>query len=34
VKRDRIRQVEDVSSADALKFIISGGVTEVEGSGV
>ena len=31
VKRDRIRQVEDVSSADAMKFIVSGGVTEVEG---
>jgi uncharacterized membrane protein len=32
VKRDRIRQVEDVGSADAMKFIVSGGVTEVEGS--
>jgi len=31
VKRDRIRQVEDVGSADAMKFIVSGGVTEVEG---
>ena len=31
VKRDRIRQVDDVSSADAMKFIVSGGVTEVEG---
>lgn len=33
VKRDRIRQVDDVSSADAMKFIVSGGVTEVEGIG-
>lgn len=31
VKQDRIRQVDDVSSADAMKFIVSGGVTEVEG---
>lgn len=30
VKQDRIRQVDDVSSADAMKFIVSGGVTEVE----
>jgi uncharacterized membrane protein len=32
VKQDRIRKVEEVSSADAMKFIVSGGVTEVEGS--
>jgi len=30
VKRDRVRIITDVSSADALKFAISGGVAEVE----
>lgn len=30
VKRDRVRILTDVSSADAMKFAISGGVTEVE----
>jgi uncharacterized membrane protein len=29
VKPDRIRKVEGVSSADAMKFIVSGGVTDV-----
>ena len=29
VKTDRIRKVEGVSSADAMKFIVSGGVTDV-----
>lgn len=29
VKKDRIRVLDDISSADAMKFIISGGVTEV-----
>lgn len=29
VKRERIRILHDISSADAMKFIISGGVTEV-----
>ena len=30
VKRDRVRVITDVSSADAMKFAISGGVAEVE----
>jgi uncharacterized membrane protein len=30
VKRDRVRIVTDISSADAMKFAISGGVAEVE----
>ena len=30
VKRTRIKILEDVSSADAMKFAISGGVTEIE----
>ena len=30
VKRDRIRVLTDISSADAMKFAISGGVTEIE----
>jgi len=30
VKRDKVRVITDVSSADALKFAISGGVSEVE----
>ena len=30
VKRDRIRLLTDISSADAMKFAISGGVTEIE----
>ena len=29
VKPDRIRKIEGVSSADAMKFIVSGGVTDV-----
>lgn len=29
VKRDRIKLVDDVSSADAMKFVLSGGVTDV-----
>lgn len=29
VKKERIRMLKDISSADAMKFIISGGVTEV-----
>lgn len=29
VKQDRIKKIEAVSSADAMKFIVSGGVTEV-----
>ena len=33
VKRERVRPVDEVSSADAMKFIVSGGVTEVEGTG-
>jgi uncharacterized membrane protein len=33
VKRERVRSVDEVSSADAMKFIVSGGVTEVEGIG-
>jgi uncharacterized membrane protein len=30
VKRDRVRIITDISSADAMKFAISGGVAEVE----
>jgi uncharacterized membrane protein len=30
VKRDRIRVLTDISSADAMKFAISGGVTQLE----
>jgi len=30
VKRDRVRILTDISSADAMKFAISGGVAEVE----
>jgi uncharacterized membrane protein len=30
VKRDRVRILTDISSADAMKFAISGGVTEIE----
>jgi uncharacterized membrane protein len=30
VKRDRVRLVSDISSADAMKFAISGGVTELD----
>jgi uncharacterized membrane protein len=30
VKKDRIRLVTDISSADAMKFAISGGVTDIE----
>jgi uncharacterized membrane protein len=30
VKQDRIRIIKDVNSTDALKFIVSGGVTDVE----
>jgi uncharacterized membrane protein len=30
VKRERVRPLTDVSSADAMKFAISGGVTEIE----
>jgi hypothetical protein len=29
VKHDRIRKVEKVSSANAMKFVVSGGVTDV-----
>jgi uncharacterized membrane protein len=29
VKGDRVRKLEGVSSAEAMKFIVSGGVTEV-----
>ncbi len=29
VKRDRIKMIEDVHSTDAMKFIVSGGVTDV-----
>jgi uncharacterized membrane protein len=32
VKRDRIRVVTDISSADAMKFAISGGVSDVDES--
>jgi len=31
VKKERIRLLTDVSSADAMKFVISGGVTHIEG---
>jgi uncharacterized membrane protein len=30
VKRDRVRVLTDISSADAMKFAISGGVTQLE----
>jgi uncharacterized membrane protein len=30
VKKDRVRQLTDISSADAMKFAISGGVTQIE----
>ena len=30
VKQDRIRIIKDVNSTDAMKFIVSGGVTDVE----
>jgi uncharacterized membrane protein len=30
VKRDRVRILTDISSSDAMKFAISGGVTEIE----
>jgi len=30
VKKDRIRPLTDISSADAMKFAISGGVTEID----
>jgi len=30
VKRDRVRILTDISSADAMKFAISGGVTEID----
>ena len=30
VKRDRVRVLTDISSADAMKFAISGGVSEIE----
>lgn len=30
VKRDRVRIVTDITSADAMKFAISGGVTEID----
>ena len=30
VKRDRVRILTDISSADAMKFAISGGVADVE----
>jgi uncharacterized membrane protein len=30
VKRDRVRVLTDISSADVMKFAISGGVTEIE----
>ncbi len=33
VKRDRVRVLTDISSADAMKFAISGGVAEVEEHG-
>ena len=32
VKRDRVRVLTDISSANAMKFAISGGVTEIEES--
>jgi uncharacterized membrane protein len=30
VKQDRIKIIEDINSTDAMKFIVSGGVTDVE----
>ena len=33
VKRDRVRVLTDISSADAMKFAISGGVTEIDEMG-
>jgi uncharacterized membrane protein len=30
VNRDRVRLLTDISSADAMKFAISGGVTEID----
>src|SRR5271170_1150717 len=33
VKRDRVRVLTDISSTDAMKFAISGGVTEIEEQG-
>jgi len=33
VKRDRVRILTDISSANAMKFAISGGVTEIEEPG-
>jgi uncharacterized membrane protein len=30
VKRDRVRVLTDISSTDAMKFAISGGVTEID----
>jgi uncharacterized membrane protein len=33
VKKERVRVLNDVSSADAMKFAISGGVTEIEEEG-
>jgi uncharacterized membrane protein len=33
VKRDRVRILTDISSADAMKFAISGGVAEIEDMG-
>jgi uncharacterized membrane protein len=33
VKRDRVRILTDISSANAMKFAISGGVTEIEDPG-
>src|ERR1700761_2285275 len=33
VKRDRVRVLTDISSADAMKFTISGGVADVEDQG-
>jgi uncharacterized membrane protein len=30
VKKDRVRLLTDISSADAMKFAISGGVTQLE----
>jgi uncharacterized membrane protein len=29
VRRERIRMIKDVNSSDAMKFIVSGGVTDV-----
>ncbi len=31
VQRDRLKKVDNISSADAMKFIVSGGVTDVGG---